>query len=58
MVFNDDDVASNNLDNGNEDQKMIAIVTIKNIYFTKIYKLACMKEEGTGDCSYTVTSCG
>lgn len=38
MVFNDDDVASNNLDNGNEDQKMIAIVTIKNIYFTKIYK--------------------
>lgn len=36
MVFNDDDdVASNNLDNGNEDQKMIAIVTIKNIYILR-----------------------
>lgn len=58
MVFNDDDVVSNNFDNGNEDQKMIVIVIIKNIYFIKIYKQVCMKEEGIGDCSYIVISCG
>ena len=40
MVFNDNnDVASNNLNNGNENHKMIAIVTIENVYFIEIYIL-------------------
>lgn len=58
IVFNDndDDVTSNNLNNRNKDQKMIAIVTIKSVYFTEIYMHVRKTKELVN--TATVTSCG
>lgn len=54
MVFNDndDDVASNNFNSRNEDQKMIATVTIKNVFLLRYILYACNKGEGTGEHSH------